>query len=83
MTRPQLNPEISWGHILTIISLLIAGAGGFFGLQVRDAELQAQIEANTEATKRNIARIEELDAWRYDHTREWDKHVGAYGVENK
>jgi len=36
-TKPRLDPTINYGHILTAVSFIIAGAGAYYGTR---AELQ-------------------------------------------
>ena len=94
MTRPQLNPEISWGSILNTIALVATVASLYFGINAKiiaeayarelgDTTLQQQAAENTAAIERNIEAIKGNEAWSTAHKQDWAKHLGAYEADGR
>lgn len=55
-SRPKFDPTINYGHILTVLSFIIAGTGAYFGMR---AELQGvdQRVAKIESTLQQLANV--------------------------
>jgi hypothetical protein len=59
--RPRFDPTINYGHILTAVSFIVAGAGAYYGMR---AELQSvnQRVAKIEMTLQQLASVVVLTA---------------------
>lgn len=59
--KPRFDPTINYGHILTAVSFIIAGAGAYYGMR---AELQSvdQRVAKIETTLQQLASVVVLTA---------------------
>ena len=59
--KPRFDPTINYGHILTAVSFIIAGAGAYYGMR---AELQSmdQRVAKIEVTLQQLASVVVLTA---------------------
>jgi hypothetical protein len=59
--KPRFDPTINYGHILTAVSFIIAGAGAYYGMR---AELQSvdQRVAKIEVTLQQLANVVVLTA---------------------
>ncbi len=59
--KPRFDPTINYGHILTAISFIVAGAGAYYGMR---AELQNvdQRVARIESTLQQLANVVVLTA---------------------
>ena len=59
--KPRFDPTINYGHILTAVSLIVAGAGAYYGMR---AELQNvdQRVAKIESTLQQLANVVVLTA---------------------
>lgn len=55
-SKPKFDPTINYGHVLTVVSFMLAGAGAYYGMR---AELQSvdQRVAKIEATLQQLANV--------------------------
>jgi hypothetical protein len=60
-SRPKFDPTINYGHVFTIVSFILAGAGAYYGMR---AELQGvdQRVAKIENTLQQLANVLVLTA---------------------
>jgi len=60
-SKPLFDPTINYGHVLTVASFIMAGAGAYYGMR---AELQSvdQRVAKIEATLQQLANVLVLTA---------------------
>jgi hypothetical protein len=60
-SKPKFDPTINYGHVLTIVSFVLAGAGAYYGMK---AELQGvdQRVAKIENTLQQLANVLVLTA---------------------
>lgn len=60
-SKPRFDPTINYGHILTVVSFIMAGAGAYYGMR---AELQSvdQRVAKIENTLQQLANVVVLTA---------------------
>ncbi len=60
-SRPKFDPTINYGHVLTVVSFMLAGAGAYYGMR---AELQGvdQRVAKIENTLQQLANVLVLTA---------------------
>jgi hypothetical protein len=60
-TKPKFDPTINYGHVLTVVSFILAGVGAYYGMR---AELQGvdQRVAKIESTLQQLANVLVLTA---------------------
>jgi len=60
-SKPRFDPTINYGHLLTVVSFILAGAGAYYGMR---AELQSvdQRVAKIENTLQQLADVLVLTA---------------------
>jgi hypothetical protein len=60
-SKPKFDPTINYGHVLTVVSFIVAGAGAYYGIR---AELQSvdQRVAKIENTLQELANVLVLTA---------------------
>jgi len=60
-SKPKFDPTINYGHVFTVVSFIIAGAGAYYGMR---AELQGvdQRVAKIETTLQQLANVLVLTA---------------------
>ncbi len=60
-SKPKFDPTINYGHVLTVVSFILAGAGAYYGMR---AELQGvdQRVAKIENTLQQLANVLVLTA---------------------
>ncbi len=60
-SKPKFDPTINYGHVLTVVSFMLAGAGAYYGMR---AELQSvdQRVAKIENTLQQLANVLVLTA---------------------
>ncbi|CAL80519.1 hypothetical protein BRADO6929 [Bradyrhizobium sp. ORS 278] len=54
--RARFDPTINYGHVLTVVSFVIAGAGAYFGMRV-ELEGVDQRVAKIESTLQQLASV--------------------------
>ena len=59
--KPRLDPTINYGHILTIISFIMAGVGAYFGLRGELQNVDLRV-AKIESTLQQLANVVVLTA---------------------
>jgi hypothetical protein len=60
-SKPLFDPTINYGHVLTAISFIIAGAAGFFGVKAELWNVDQRV-AKIEATLQQLANVVVLTA---------------------
>jgi hypothetical protein len=60
-SRPRLDPTINYGHILTVISLILAGVGAYFGVRGELMTVDLRV-AKIESTLQQLANVVVLTA---------------------
>jgi len=65
-SKPVFDPTINYGHVLTVASFILAGAGAYYGMR---AELQSvdQRVAKLENTLQQLANVVVLTARQDEH----------------
>lgn len=59
--RPRFDPTINYGHILTALTLIIAGAGAYFGMRAELQNVDLRV-AKLESTLQQLASVVVLTA---------------------
>lgn len=59
--RPRFDPTINYGHILTALTLIIAGAGAYFGMRAELQNVDLRV-AKLESTLQQLASVIVLTA---------------------
>ena len=59
--KPRFDPTINYGHILTAVSFIIAGAGAFYGMRVELQNVDQRV-AKIENTLQQLANVVVLAA---------------------
>ena len=54
--RPRLDPTINYGHILTVISFIVAGVGAYFGVRGELVNVDLRV-AKIESTLQQLANV--------------------------
>jgi hypothetical protein len=60
-TKPRLDPTINYGHILTIVSFVIAGVGAYYGMRVELVSADQRV-LKIENTLQQLANVVVLTA---------------------
>jgi hypothetical protein len=60
-SRPLFDPTINYGHILTAISFIIAGAGAYYGMRAELHNVDERV-LKIEATLQQLANVVVLTA---------------------
>lgn len=60
-SKPQLDPTINYGHILTVASFIIAGVGAYYGLRGELLNVDLRV-AKIESTLQQLANVVVLTA---------------------
>ena len=60
-SRPKFDPTINYGHILTALTLIIAGAGAYFGMRAELQNVDLRV-AKLESTLQQLASVVVLTA---------------------
>lgn len=60
-SRPRLDPTINYGHILTVVSFIIAGVGAYFGVRGELLTVDLRV-AKIESTLQQLANVVVLTA---------------------
>jgi len=59
--KPRLDPTINYGHILTVVSFIMAGVGAYFGLRGELLTVDLRV-AKIESTLQQLANVVVLTA---------------------
>ena len=59
--KPLFDPTINYGHLLTAVSLIIAGAGAYYGMRAELHNVDQRV-AKIEATLQQLASVVVLAA---------------------
>jgi hypothetical protein len=54
--KPRFDPTINYGHILTAVSFIIAGAGAFYGMKAELINVDQRV-ARIESTLQQLANV--------------------------
>ena len=54
--RPRFDPTINYGHILTAVSIIIAGAGAYYGMRAELVNVDQRV-AKIESTLQQLANV--------------------------
>ena len=60
-SKPQFDPTINYGHILTVASFIIAGIGAYYGLRGELLNVDLRV-AKIESTLQQLANVVVLTA---------------------
>jgi hypothetical protein len=60
-TRPKFDPTINYGHVLTALSIAIAGTGAYYGMSSELHNVDQRV-AKIEATLQQLANVMVLTA---------------------
>ena len=60
-SKPRFDPTINYGHILTALTLIIAGAGAYFGMRAELQNVDLRV-AKLESTLQQLASVVVLTA---------------------
>ena len=58
--RPRFDPTINYGHLLTAVSIVIAGAGAYYGMRAELVNVDQRV-AKIESTLQQLANVVGLD----------------------
>jgi hypothetical protein len=72
--KPLLDRTITYGHILTAISFVIAGAGAFFGMKAQLQNVDQRV-ARIEATLQQLANVVVVTARQDERLRAIEQRV--------
>lgn len=59
--KPRFDPTINYGHILTAVSFVIAGAGAYYGMRAELINVDQRV-ARIESTLQQLANVVVLTA---------------------
>lgn len=60
-SRPKFDPTINYGHVLTALSIIIAGTGAYYGMSTELHNVDQRV-AKIEATLQQLANVMVLTA---------------------
>lgn len=60
-SKPRFDPTINYGHILTALTLIIAGAGAYFGMRAELQNVDLRV-GKLESTLQQLASVVVLTA---------------------
>jgi hypothetical protein len=60
-SRPKFDPTINYGHVLTALSIIIAGTGAYYGMSAELHHVDQRV-AKIEATLQQLANVMVLTA---------------------
>ena len=60
-TKPRLDPTINYGHILTIVSFVIAGISAYYGMRAELVNVDQRV-GKIESTLQQLANVVVLTA---------------------
>ncbi len=72
--KPLLDRTITYGHILTAISFIIAGAAAFFGMKAQLQNVDQRV-ARIEATLQQLANVVVITARQDEHLKAIERRV--------
>ena len=61
LAMPKFDPTVNYGHVLTVLSIMIAGAGAYYGMSA-DLHSVGQRVAKIESTLQQLANVMVLTA---------------------
>lgn len=59
--KPRLDPTINYGHLLTVVSFIFAGAGAYYGMRAELLNVDQRV-ARIESTLQQLANVVVLTA---------------------
>lgn len=59
--KPRFDPTINYGHILTAVSFIVAGAGAYYGMKAELLNVDQRV-ARIESTLQQLANVVVLTA---------------------
>ena len=59
--KPRFDPTINYGHILTAVSIIIAGAGAYYGMRAELVNVDQRV-GKIESTLQQLANVVVLTA---------------------
>jgi hypothetical protein len=60
-SRPKIDPTINYGHVLTVLSIIIAGTGAYYGMSSELHNVDQRV-AKIETTLQQLANVMVLTA---------------------
>ena len=63
--KPKFDPTISYGHVLTALSIIIAGTGAYYGISAYLHSVDQRV-AKIESTLQQLANVMVLTARQYE-----------------